>query len=276
MIASLPRLHAVTDDRVVGGGRIVERAAAMAAGAGPLLAVQLRTRTLAGAAFLALARRLAEALAPHGAWLAVNDRADVARAAGARIVVSGRGGLGAADIRHVAPQALIGRSVHSALEARAAADNDADFLIAGAVYATASHPQAAPAGLELVRGAAEAGPPVVAIGGLTPERTGEVIAAGAWGVAAIRALWDADDPEAAARAFLAALPAGDAIGVVVNGEARRTDRGTTLAGLLAELRLDPRAVVVEHNRRIVRRDALAGVTLAEGDQVELVHFVGGG
>lgn len=276
MIAPLPRLHAVTDDRVVGEGRIVERATAMAAAAGPLLAVQLRTRTLAGSAFLALARRLAEALKPHGAWLAVNDRADVARAAGAQIVVSGRGGMTVADVRRVAGQALVGRSVHTALEARAAADNDADFVIAGAVYATASHPDAKPAGPELVRGAAEAGLPVVAIGGLTPERTGTVIAAGAWGVAAIRALWDAPDPEGAARSFLAALPAGDAIGVVVNGEARRTDRGTTLAGLLAELRLDPRAVVVEHNRRIVRRDALAGVTLAEGDQVELVHFVGGG
>ncbi len=252
------------------------RLTALVASAGPLLAVQLRTRTLPGAAFLALARRLAEALAPHGAWLAVNDRADVARAAGARIVVSGRGGLSAADIRRVAPQALVGRSAHSALEARSAADNHADFVIAGAVYATASHPVAQPEGLELVRGVAESGLPVVAIGGLTPERTGEAIAAGAWGVAAIRALWDARDPEAAARAFLAALPAGDAIGVVVNGEARRADRGTTLAGLLAELRLDPRAVVVEHNRRIVRRDALAGVTLAEGDQVELVHFVGGG
>ncbi len=276
MIASLPRLHAVTDDRVVGEGRIVERAAAMAAAAGPLLAVQLRTQTLAGGAFLALARRLAQALKPHGAWLAVNDRADVARAAGARIVVSGRGGLGVADIRRVASQALVGRSVHTALEARAAADNDADFVIAGAVYATASHPDMKPAGPELVRGAAEAGLPVVAIGGLTPERTGTVIAAGAWGVAAIRALWDAPDPEAAARAFLTALPGGDAIGVVVNGEARRTSRGTTLAGLLAELRLDPRTVVVEHNRHIVRRDALESVTLAAGDQVELVHFVGGG
>ena len=276
MIASLPRLHAVTDDRVVGEGRIVERATAMAAAAGPLLAVQLRTRTLAGGAFLALARGLAQALKPHGAWLAVSDRADVARAAGAQIVVSGRGGMSVADVRRVAGQALVGRSVHTALEARAAADNDADFVIAGAVYATASHPDMKPAGPELVRGAAKAGLPVVAIGGLTPERTGAVIAAGAWGVAAIRALWDAPDPEAAARAFLTALPGGDAIGVVVNGEARRTSRGTTLAGLLAELRLDPRTVVVEHNRHIVRRDALAGVTLAEGDQVELVHFVGGG
>jgi len=276
MIASLPRLHAVTDDRVVGAGRIVERAAAMAAAAGPLLAVQLRTRTLAGGAFLALARRLAQALQPHGAWLAVNDRADVARAAGAQIVVSGRGGMSVADVRRVAGRAVVGRSVHSTLEARAAADNDADFVIAGPVYATPSHPDAKPAGPELVRGAAEAGLPVVAIGGLTPERTGAVIAAGAWGVAAIRALWDAPDPEGATRGFLAALPAGDAIGVLVNGEARRTSRGTTLAGLLAELRLDPRTVVVEHNRHIVRRDALERVTLAEGDAIELVHFVGGG
>jgi thiazole synthase/sulfur carrier protein len=62
----------------------------------------------------------------------------------------------------------------------------------------------------------------------------------------------------------------------VNGESRAVPEGTTLAGLLEQLGLDPRAVVVEHNRRIVRRDALSGVRLSAGDAVELIHFVGGG
>lgn len=66
------------------------------------------------------------------------------------------------------------------------------------------------------------------------------------------------------------------IDVIVNGEPRRVARDATLLELLAALALDPRTVVVEHNRRIVRRPALSEVTVAPGDRIELVHFVGGG
>ncbi len=276
MIAPLPRLHAVTDDRVAGESGLVERAEALARAAGGVLAVHLRTRRLEGAAMLALARRLREVTRAHGSWLVVNDRADVAHAAAADAVVSGRAGLRVPDIRRVAPAAAVGRSVHDEGEARTAASEGADFLVAGAVFATPSHPGAAPGGTASIRAAAGAGRPVVAIGGITPANAAEVAAAGAWGVAAIRALWDAADPAAAARAFLEVLPATASIGVVVNGESRAVAAGTTLAGLLAALGLDRRAVVVEHNRRIVRRDALDGVRLAGGDTIELVHFVGGG
>ena len=64
--------------------------------------------------------------------------------------------------------------------------------------------------------------------------------------------------------------------VVINGESRRVTAGVTLLQLLHELELDPRAVVVEHNRKIVRQTGLSAVTVAEGDAIELVHFVGGG
>jgi sulfur carrier protein len=64
--------------------------------------------------------------------------------------------------------------------------------------------------------------------------------------------------------------------VVVNGEPRSLPDPANLADLLTHLHLDPRLVVVELNRRIVRRPALAEASLREGDQVELVHFVGGG
>ena len=63
--------------------------------------------------------------------------------------------------------------------------------------------------------------------------------------------------------------------VVINGE-RKQVRGGTLLEVLAELELDPGAVVVEHNRKIVRRVGLGEVRLEEGDALELVHFVGGG
>ena len=276
MIARLPRLHAVTDDRVVAAGTVVPRAAAMAAAAGSALAVQLRTRTLPGGELLALARRLREVLAPHGSWLVVNDRVDVARAAGADAVALGRSGLEVRDARRVAPDLPVARAVHDAAEARAAEGEGADFLVAGAVYATPSHPAAPPAGPALVGAAAAGGRQVIAIGGLTPANAAGAIGAGAWGVAAIRALWDAADPAEAVRAFLAVLPAAGAVAVAVNGESRAVPTGTTLRGLLEQLGLDPRAVVVEHNRRIVRRDGLAQVVLAGGDAIELVHFVGGG
>lgn len=64
--------------------------------------------------------------------------------------------------------------------------------------------------------------------------------------------------------------------IVVNGEPRRMPSPATLLDLLAHLGLDPRTVVVEHNRQIVRRPRLGETPLAEGDAVELVHFVGGG
>jgi thiamine biosynthesis protein ThiS len=64
--------------------------------------------------------------------------------------------------------------------------------------------------------------------------------------------------------------------VVINGERKQVTPGATLLELLKELELDPRAVVVEHNRKIVRRPALGDVTVSPGDAIELVHFVGGG
>ncbi len=68
----------------------------------------------------------------------------------------------------------------------------------------------------------------------------------------------------------------ETIDVTVNGERRAVARGATLLELLRSLALDPRAVVVEHNRAIVRRPKLGDVTVAPGDAIELVHFVGGG
>ncbi len=68
----------------------------------------------------------------------------------------------------------------------------------------------------------------------------------------------------------------DTIDVTVNGERRAVARGATLLELLRTLELDPRVVDVEHNRAIVRRPKLGDVTVAPGDAIELVHFVGGG
>jgi len=66
------------------------------------------------------------------------------------------------------------------------------------------------------------------------------------------------------------------ITLTINGQPRKAPSGTSLLGLLATLELDPGAVVVEHNRSIVRRPQLEEHMVHEGDQIELVHFVGGG
>ncbi|HEX6573921.1 MAG TPA: sulfur carrier protein ThiS [Gemmatimonadaceae bacterium] len=67
------------------------------------------------------------------------------------------------------------------------------------------------------------------------------------------------------------------ITLMVNGAPRELERNSTIAGLLGSLRIDPRLVVVEHNRSILRdRDAYASLHLNDGDTVEIVHFVGGG
>ena len=66
------------------------------------------------------------------------------------------------------------------------------------------------------------------------------------------------------------------LAITVNGEPRRVPGPATVADLLQNLQLDPRTVVVELNRQIVRRPQLAQTSLTDGDTVELVHFVGGG
>ena len=67
-----------------------------------------------------------------------------------------------------------------------------------------------------------------------------------------------------------------AMKINLNGEAKEIKSGSSLGDLLRFLELDPRMVVVEHNRNIVRRQHLGEQALKDGDQVELVHFVGGG
>ena len=67
------------------------------------------------------------------------------------------------------------------------------------------------------------------------------------------------------------------IALTVNGDSRSVAAGTSLSDFLASLKLDPRLVVVEHNRTILRnRDAYPSIVLADGDVLEIVHFVGGG
>jgi thiamine-phosphate pyrophosphorylase len=135
----------------------------------------------------------------------VNGRPDIAAALAAQGIQLGADDLLPRDARQVVGNwsGWIGSSVHSGDEARAALDAGADFLMVGPIYSTPTHPGRPPAGPGLVNEVASLGRPVIAIGGVTPERTPELREAGAYGIAAISAAWHVRDPAAAALALLA-------------------------------------------------------------------------
>lgn len=195
-----PPLHVVTDDAVVAAADFVARARAVLEAGGRAVALHLRAPGATGRVLQHLAEALGPAADDAGAWLIVNDRLDVALAARARGVQLGARGLPLADVRAVAGAALgIGASVHSVEEARIAAGQGTDWLVFGNVYETASHPGRPGAGLDALREAAAGPVPVIAIGGVTAGRAGELRAAGAAGIAVLRAVWDAADPADAVR-----------------------------------------------------------------------------
>jgi thiamine-phosphate pyrophosphorylase len=198
-------LHAVTDDAVVARPDFVRRAGEVLEAGGERLALHLRAPAASGRALYGLAARLGELTAATGSLLLVNDRVDVALATGARGVQLGRRSLGVADARRLlGGEALIGASVGSPGEATQAWQEGADFVVAGPVYATASHPGQPGQGLPLVAVIARLGMPVVAIGGVTPAHAGELRHAGAVGMAAIRGVWDAPSPARAVQRYLEA------------------------------------------------------------------------
>jgi thiamine-phosphate pyrophosphorylase len=202
------RLYLVTD-RGATGGRPLARVLAACLDAG-LRAVQLREKDLAAGDLLGLATGLRELTARHGARLLINDRADVALAAGADGVHLPAGGLPLRVARRLlGPDRLVGLSTHSALEVEAAGEGGADFVVFGPVYDTpAKRPFGPPRGVAALAAACRASRvPVLAIGGVTAARVAEVREAGAAGVAVIRALLAAADPAAATREMLAACEA---------------------------------------------------------------------
>jgi thiamine-phosphate pyrophosphorylase len=164
---------------------------------------------------LAALEILADAARRHGALLAVNDRADIARAAGADVLHLGQDDLPLSVAREiVGPQTLIGRSTHTVGEAARARDEDVDYYCVGPCWPTPTKPGRPAPGLELVRAVADLGPdaggsdkPWFAIGGIDEQRLGEVLAAGARRIVVVRAITGVDDPGAAARRLRAAVTA---------------------------------------------------------------------
>jgi thiamine-phosphate pyrophosphorylase len=200
-----PRVYLVTD--AVPASELPDRVAAALAGLPPAVAaVQLRAKDMGGKDMLALARALRDVARAAGQWLMVNDRLDVAVAAGADGVHLPSRGIPAADARRLlGPGAIIGASCHSVAEVRRARDGGADFATFGPVFDTPSkRAWGPPVGLDALREAARLGLPLVALGGVDASNAASTVAAGAAGVAAIRAWLGAADAAGAVRQLLAA------------------------------------------------------------------------
>jgi thiamine-phosphate pyrophosphorylase len=166
--------------------------------------VQLRDKTLDDAGLIAAAREFRAAADEAGALFILNDRPDLVEACGADGVHVGQDDEPSSTARAaVGHDRIVGRSTHAPDQADAAdADPDVDYLAVGPVHATPTKPGRPAAGLAYVEYAARTvGKPWFAIGGLDATNVGEVVARGARRIVVVRAITEADDPEAAARAL---------------------------------------------------------------------------
>ncbi len=137
----------------------------------------------------------------------VNDRADVALLVGAHGIHLPADGLSVSQVRSmVGPDMWIGRSAHDADEAIQAADDGADYVFLGPIWETPFHPGRPGIGVQTIERTQPAR--IIAIGGVRADRVEQCVNAGAYGVAAISALWQADDPGSVAAAMLLLLGKG--------------------------------------------------------------------
>jgi thiamine-phosphate pyrophosphorylase len=199
------RLYLCTDGRRERGDLAEFLEAALRGGVD---VVQLREKGLEAREELALLEVVADAARRHGALWAVNDRADLAAAAGADVLHLGQDDLPVPAARRLlGADPLVGRSTHDRAQVDAAdAEPDVDYFCVGPCWPTPTKPGRPAPGLDLLRHAAEtATRPWFAIGGIDADRLDAVLEAGARRVVVVRAVTGADDPEAAARALLSRL-----------------------------------------------------------------------
>jgi thiamine-phosphate pyrophosphorylase len=206
-VRPLARVHAITDAAVLALDDLGVRAAALASG-GSAVALHARHHDAPAEELASVADRFVRLARPAEAQVFVNGRPDIARAVGAHGVQLTDDDLAPDDARLVLGDGLVGRSAHSADDVLRARDEGADFVILGHIFQTPSH-AGRPLGLEELERAGAVGIPVVAIGGVTADNASSARDAGAWGVAAIRALWHASNPAEAVRQMLAPWTEGN-------------------------------------------------------------------
>jgi thiamine-phosphate pyrophosphorylase len=200
MTKAVPRLHAVTDDAIAALPNLESLARAIAR---PGVALHARAPNAEGRTHFELATLLTRVAQGGAGLVIVNDRLDVAGAVRAGGIHLPERGLPIDAVRPLlSPRMLLGCSVHSADDARRAADGGADYVFLGPIWETPTHQDRPALGTKALHGLPI---PVIAIGGITPERVRACRDAGAWGVAAVSALWRARDPSAATAEMLVCL-----------------------------------------------------------------------
>ncbi len=206
----IPTLHIITDDEVLSRDGFVSRACGVLEAGGGDSVFHLRGPRTTGKVLYSLARALLGPAENCGGRLLANDRVDLALALDLPGVHLGQRSIPPEVARCIlGPHRLLGLSVHGVDEAREGLGGSVDFFLAGAVFPSPSHPEGAPGGTDRIMeicGVSRV--PLLAIGGITPKRVGEVLAAGAHGVAVRGGIWDAGDPTAATRVYLEELEKG--------------------------------------------------------------------
>lgn len=198
-----PRIVLITDSRYEDDVLVDKLDRALSVAPSGLVAVQLRDKVRETGRLLSVSRRLRELSLEHGALFVVNDRIDLALAVGADGVHLGRASVSLAEARRlVGPSAFVSVAAHSHADLQQAIDDGASAALLSPIFASPGKGE--PLGLEALRVARSMAPsfPVYALGGIDPTNARACLAAGASGVAMIRAFFDADDPARAMRHLL--------------------------------------------------------------------------
>lgn len=206
---SSPRVVVITDPSFDDDVLTARLDAALAAAPAGAASVQLRDKARDGGAILALATRLRDVTARHGAKLIVNGRLDIALAVGADGAHLGGGAVSIAEARTLlGPGAWISAAAHAVDDVAEAARRGADAVLVSPIFATPGKGE--PRGVRAIaeaRRVAPAGLSVLALGGVTAENAGACVAAGATGVALVRGVLAASDPAGAMRTLIAFMAA---------------------------------------------------------------------
>jgi thiazole tautomerase (transcriptional regulator TenI) len=199
----LPCIHAVTNDEIMLRPGFLRKAMGIMRVLGGKGAIHVRSQLLDSPTLYSLTLALLELHEQTKCWCIINDRVDIALACGVQGVQLTHKSIAVPDVQAIAPALLIGASVHSSDEARDAEQAGADWCVAGHVFETESHPGAPRREKTFVSDVVAAVSfPVIAIGGIRPEHVHSLVHRGAHGVAAIRGIWNDENPELAASRYL--------------------------------------------------------------------------
>lgn len=273
------RLYVITASGCHPGRPLVEvMEQTLQGGAGML---QLRNKTGTRAEVLEEAKALRKLTRAYGVPFIVNDYPDIALEVDADGVHLGQEDLRLEEARRMlGPGKMIGVSTHSLEQALAAERAGADYIGVGPVYPTDTKPGRAAVTTSYVAEAARrVRIPFVAIGGITLDNVGEVLAAGATRICAVSAIVGSEDPAAACRSFLNAIRSAElavkTTPIILNGQ-QTTTTAVNLEELIEKLGQSHKRLVAELNGIIVQRTSWRDARLTGNDRVELIQFVGGG